>query len=207
VSAGLSEELWAENSDLAYVALAHPFVRGLGDGSLPAGLFRGYVGQDAFFLESFARAYAMALTRSHGTETLKTLSGLIAGVVEELELHASFAASLGIDLAAIEPAPATLAYTEFLHETSSTGSVGETFAAMTPCLRLYAWLGLQLDAQSAGPYAQWVQTYADPGFHSLAGRLEQLVDSHVVGEDAAVHRVYRQAMTLEIAFFDAALTA
>ena len=33
----LSTRLWTDNSDLADEALAHPFVRGLGDGSLPRG--------------------------------------------------------------------------------------------------------------------------------------------------------------------------
>lgn len=41
----------------------------------------------------------------------------------------------------VEPAPATLAYTEFLLATASTGSLAEICAAMTPCMRLYAHLG------------------------------------------------------------------
>ena len=48
-------------------ALAHPFVRGLADGSLPRQVFSGYVAQDAFFLEAFARAYALALAASPDT--------------------------------------------------------------------------------------------------------------------------------------------
>jgi thiaminase/transcriptional activator TenA len=52
----LSTRLWADNSDLAAEALAHPFVCRLGDGSLAREIFAGYVAQDAFFLESFARA-------------------------------------------------------------------------------------------------------------------------------------------------------
>lgn len=35
----LSMRLWADNSDLADEALAHPFVRRLGDGSLPREVF------------------------------------------------------------------------------------------------------------------------------------------------------------------------
>ena len=56
--------LWMENADLVAAAVGHPFVRGLGDGTLPRERFAGYVAQDAFFLESFARAYALALAHS-----------------------------------------------------------------------------------------------------------------------------------------------
>ena len=51
----LSRRLWAANRDWADRILAHGFVRGLGDGSLPADRFRGYVAQDAYFLEAFAQ--------------------------------------------------------------------------------------------------------------------------------------------------------
>ena len=63
----LSRELWSENVDLVAAALAHPLNGGLADGSLNRATFAGYVAQDAFFLESFARAYALALTRSPDT--------------------------------------------------------------------------------------------------------------------------------------------
>lgn len=200
----LSGELWAESSDLAAEVLAHPFVRSLGDGSLPRELFAGYVAQDAFFLESFARAYALALARSPDTATLLALADLLGGVREELGLHASYAADWGIDMAGIKPAPATLAYTEFLLVTAATGGVGLVMTAMTPCMRLYAFLGAALDASAAGPYAPWVHTYADPGFEALASRLERLLDAQA--EDGAVVRAaYRRAMQLELAFFDMAL--
>jgi thiaminase (transcriptional activator TenA) len=201
----LSERLWSANGDLAAEALAHPFIRGLGDGSLDRGIFAGYVAQDAFFLESFARAYALGLARSPDTPTLLALAGLIAGVADELGLHKSYAARWGIDMAGVEPSPATLAYTDFLLATAGTRGLGVTLAAMTPCMRLYAWLGTSLDADVAGPYAEWVQTYADPGFGNLASQLEGLLDQH--GNDSpAVRSAYRRAMRLEVEFFDSALS-
>ena len=142
----LSAQLWSDNADVAADVLAHPFVRGIGDGSLPKEAFAGYIAQDAFFLESFARAYALALARSTDTSTLLTLADLLAGVRQELGLHASYAGSWGIDMAGVEPLPATLAYTEFLLATAATQDLGVIFAAMTPCMRLYAWLGASLDA-------------------------------------------------------------
>jgi thiaminase/transcriptional activator TenA len=200
----LSHQLWSANGDLAAAALAHPFVRGLGDGSLDRDVFGYYVAQDAFFLESFARAYALALARSTDTRTLIALAGLISGVADELGLHNSYAARWDIDMAGVEPSPATLAYTDFLLATAATGGLGVTLAAMTPCMRLYAWLGTSLDADAAGPYAEWVQAYSDPGFESLASQLEGLLDQHA-DDHTAVRQAYRRAMHLEVAFFESAL--
>ncbi len=200
----LAAQLWTENADVVAEVLANPFVRGIGDGSLDRGLFAGYIAQDAYFLESFARAYGLALARSSDTATLLTFADLLAGVRDELRLHESYAASWGIDMADVEPASATLAYTEFLLATAATGGLGVVCAAMTPCMRLYAHIGTTLDADTAGPYRQWVQTYADPGFDEVAALLERLLDQH--GDDVAAARVaYRRAMRLELAFFDAAL--
>lgn len=201
----LSAQLWSANRDLATEVLAHPFVRGLSDGTLPRERFATYVAQDAFFLESFARAYALALVRSPDTATLLALADLIAGVREELGLHESYARSWGIDMSGVEPLAATSAYTEFLLATAATEDGGVIYAAMTPCMRLYAWLGQSLDADQAGPYAQWVQTYADPQFENIATVLEGLLDEHA--EDTpSVRGAYRRAMRLERDFFAAANT-
>jgi thiaminase/transcriptional activator TenA len=181
-------------------------VRRLGDGSLPREVFARYVAQDAFFLESFACAHALALARSPDTATLLALADLLAGVREELGLHAAYAARWSIDMACAEPAPATLAYSEFLLATAATGDIGLVCAAMTPCMRLDAWLGAALDANAAGPYAKWVQTYADPGFEVLTTRLERLLDEQADG-GSAVRAAYRRAMCLELAFFDAVVLA
>jgi thiaminase/transcriptional activator TenA len=200
----LSSRLWSENGDLADEVRTNPFVRQLADGSLSRQDFARYVAQDAYFLESFAKAYAFALARSTDTATLLNLAALIAGVSDELGLHTSYAARWGIDMADVEPASATLAYTEFLLATAATGEVGTVLSAMTPCMRLYAWLGAKLDADAAGPYAEWVHAYADPDFEALATQLERLLDEHA-DDSPQVHAAYRRAMRLELAFFSSAL--
>lgn len=201
---GLAKTLWQDNADLARATLEHRFVRGLADGTLPPENFQDYVAQDAFYLESFARAYALALAHSAG-DSLHDFAELLAGALEELKLHKGYAARWNVDLEGTAPGEATLAYTDFLLATASLGSVGETCAAMTPCMRLYAFLGQSL-AEEGGdednPYAEWIETYSDPEFGALAARLEELLDRHA--EDTpAVRGAYRRAMTLEIAFFEA----
>lgn len=201
----LAKTLWKENEDLARAALEHRFVRGLADGTLPLESFREYVAQDAFFLESFARAYALALAHSPDREGVADFAGLIAGVLEELELHEDYAVRWSVDLTGVVPGQATLAYTGFLLATAALGGVGETCAAMTPCMRLYAFLGQSLAEEGVArdnPYAEWTETYADPGFDALAAKLEEMLDRYA--EDApAVRSAYRRAMELELAFFEA----
>ncbi|MDP8939688.1 MAG: TenA family protein [Actinomycetota bacterium] len=201
----LSAKLWAENADLAQEALGHRFVRGIADGTLPLESFQEYVAQDAFFLESFARAYALALARTPDAGNLHDFAELLAGVLEELKLHEGYAARWNVDLGEAVPGKATLAYTDFLLATASLGSVGQTCAAMTPCMRLYAFLGQSLAEEGVGqdnPYAEWVETYSDPEFEALAARLEELLDRSA-DDTPAVRSAYRRAMTLEIGFFEA----
>ena len=201
----LARKLWEANTDLAKAALEHRFVRGLADGSLPLESFRSYVAQDAFYLESFARAYALALAHSDDQQGMRNFAQLISGVIEELELHKGYAERWGVSLEEVEPVEATLAYTDFLLATASLGSVGETCAAMTPCMRLYAFLGQSLAEEGYdedNPYSEWIQTYADPEFAALAAKLETLLDRYAT-DTPAVRSAYRRAMALEITFFEA----
>jgi thiaminase/transcriptional activator TenA len=201
----LARTLWEANADLAEAALEHRFVRGLADGSLPPESFRSYVAQDAFFLESFARAYALALAHSEDALGMRDFAELISGAIEELELHEGYAERWGVSLEGVEPVEATLAYTNFLLATASLGGVGETCAAMTPCMRLYAFLGQSLAEEGHGednPYSEWIRTYADPEFEALAAKLETLLDRYAT-DAPAVRSAYRRAMALEIGFFEA----
>ncbi len=201
----LAKALWAANKREAERIRAHGFVQGLANGQLPVESFKRYVAQDAYFLEAFARAYAFCLAHSTARDDLQGFAELIAGVLDELKLHKSYAERWQVSLDGVTPVGATSAYVEFLLDTARRGNLGETVAAMTPCMRLYAWLGQSLAAQPvAETYAEWVKTYADLGFEVLAARLEQLLDRQA--EDTpAVRANYRRALELEYGFFDANL--
>jgi thiaminase/transcriptional activator TenA len=199
----LASDLWKANGDWAQRILAHAFVRGLGDGTLPIDSFKRYVAQDAYFLEAFARAYAFCLANGGTRDDLYGFGELIAGVLDELKLHAAYAERWNVDLSDVTPVAATTAYVDFLLTTARRGNLGETIAAMTPCMRLYAFLGRALATTGAAArYAEWVKAYADPAFEALAVRLEGLLDRHADAGDA-VRGNYRRAMELEYGFFAA----
>jgi thiaminase/transcriptional activator TenA len=200
----LHETLWQANRDLARACLELPFIQELADGCLEAAAFQCYVVQDAFFLNAFLRAYALAAAKCERLDQVATFRDLMSGVLEELDLHRSYAQSLGIDLNTVEPLPAARAYTDFLLRVAWSAGVDEIVAAMTPCMRLYAWLGAELAPQlyDDHPYGDWIQTYADPEFEALARRLEVLLDDIAI-DTPAVRDAYRYAMICECDFFAA----
>lgn len=203
----LHKILWQENTRLAEACLHHPFVRGLADGSLDPEAFRRFVAQDAFFLNAFARAYALAAARSPDTETLHAFCELLNGVLRELQLHAAYAKDLKIDLAGVQPYPQVKAYTDFLLAIAWGGRPGEVIAALTPCMRLYAYLGTTLATRvtPGNPYQDWITTYSSTDFQALVTQLESLLDA-MVDDTSAAHEAYAYAMQCELNFFSAMLS-
>lgn len=211
----VSKSLWADAdvSRLAKASLSSGFLTALADGTLPKANFAGYVAQDKFFLEAFARAYTLALNRlpAEDQEGIMGFAALVRGVVDELKLHASYAAKWGVDMKTVNPAPACQSYVDFLMDVVTDGArdVAACAAAMVPCMRLYAFLGQALRAANApaGPYQEWVDTYADTGFEELAASLEAMLDRYAAGATtkkvAELRELYVKAMELELDFFEA----
>jgi thiaminase (transcriptional activator TenA) len=201
--------LWQANLDLAQASLQNPFVQGIGNGTLPRPKFAYYIGQDAFFLEAFARAYSIAAAKSPNGESFHTFHALAGGVLQELKLHEAYAAAWGVSLQQVQPGSQTRQYTDFLLATAWSQPVGVTAVAMSPCMRLYAYLGQQLASnclsQNRPPheYSQWIATYSSDEFEPLAQQLETLVNQH--SQDSELVRdTYRYAMICERDFFQAA---
>ncbi len=206
----LSQTLWQANQDLAEASLNNPFVQGIGDGSLAKEKFSYYVGQDAFFLEAFARAYSIAAAKAPDWDGFQSFHALANGVLQELNLHQSYAQSWNVDIKTVEPGSTTRQYTDFLLSIAWSQPIGITAVAMSPCMRLYAHLGQQLASQqpakSGNPthnYQDWITTYSSDEFEPLAEQLEELVDRYSL--DSAITRsTYRYAMVCERDFFQAA---
>jgi len=77
---------------------------------------------------------------------------------------------------------------------------------MTPCLRLYAYLGGELvpKCSQQHPYRRWIGVYSGEEFRRLAARLEALLDL-VGGDTREIRDSYRYALQCELDFFSGAL--
>lgn len=202
---GVADELWQENRDLAIACLEHPFVQGIGNGTLPRSKFAYYVGQDAFFLEAFARAYSIAAAKAPHWDGFSVFHALAAGVLEELKLHDHYATTWEVNLRDVFPGAATRSYTDFLLATAWGHEVGVTTAAMLPCMKLYGYLGKRLASEGTTDhaYGDWIRTYSGSEFTPLITQLEELCDRYAQ-LTPLIKSTYRYAMQCELNFFQAA---
>lgn len=86
-----SEEIRKEVDHIWEASFNHPFVAGIGDGTLPLECFRFYVMQDAYYLSHFARVQALGAVKATDLHTTSRLAGHAQGTYEaELKLHENF---------------------------------------------------------------------------------------------------------------------
>ena len=196
---------------------AHPFVRGIGDGSLGIDRFEYWVRQDYLFLIEYCRLFGLAAARSPDLATLIRFAELLrATAVTEMSLHRELAASLGITEAELEGermAPTTQVYTDFLLRTAATDDFSELCAALLPCMWGFSEIGLQL-ARGPRPteprLAAWIDSYSDPAFAALANWCRDLVDGLAAQAGPAIRSrmeaAFRTSSRYELAFWEMAWT-
>ena len=201
----ITKKLWEDNYEIALLSLNTKFVQGLKNGSLPKNKFQEYLAQDYFFLETFARAYGLAVSKSKDKHSIRKLSELLMGVSEELILHETYSKEWDIDLSNNNIKKTTKNYTDFLDDTSKRLSSVEIMFAMTPCMRLYSWIGKSLYNDDFDiKYQEWIITYSDESFEKLANSLENLIETNKETYDFNQAKyLYSRAMELELDFFNA----
>lgn len=160
--------LWSDISGVYDAILAHPFLAGLADGTLPRESFRHYVVQDAHYLRGYAKALAVCAAKAPDVDATVMFAQHAAGAIAaERDLHASLLDELGTG---DEPvAPATQAYLSYLLATAHGGSYAEAVGAVLPCYWIYARVGDELLARSSPDplYARWIAMYGGDEYQAV----------------------------------------
>ena len=174
-------------------AHGHPFVRGIGDGSLPVERFRFYIEQDYVFLMEYSRVLALAVAKGHELAGMGQFAELLHATLNiEMALHRGYAGKFGIaaeSLATVAAAPTTYAYTRHLLATAYAGSLAEIAASLLPCQWGYGEIGRAL-ATAGEPadqplYAEWIQMYAGAEYNDLVAGLIASFDALAAQEGDA----------------------
>ena len=213
---GFITEIENQTLSIRQAILEHPFITGIGDGSLPVDRFKYYVIQDYVYLIDYSRALAIASARAIDLQDMSWFAGLLDETLnQEMALHRSYCQDFGIgseELEATEPAPTTMSYTNFLLKTAYQGSFGELVASLLPCQWGYWEIGDHLLKRglptSAPLYAQWIKMYTSEEFTELAHQIREMAnrigDDAGFAEQAAMRQAYTDSVRLEHRFWDMA---
>lgn len=196
--------------------LSHPFVEGLGDGTLDPARFQVWLRQDYLFLMEYCRVVALAAARAEDLEGMQRFAELLQSTLRtEMGLHRRYAAQFGLgadDLEAAVPLPATRAYADFLVRIAYEGPLAAIVAALLPCAWGYAEIASRLAARPSPPaddrYREWIRTYSSPEFSAYAdwlrGLLDLLSESLSGAEQRRLEEIFMAASEHEVRFWDMA---
>jgi thiaminase/transcriptional activator TenA len=205
-------ELWASVAPTYAAILAHPFLTGVADGTLPPERFVHFVEQDGLYLQAYARA--LSLAAGHATEpadaALLTRSAAEALAVE-VGMHAELLQGFGVEAAgAVRLSPSAELYVQTILACTAQGPFTEAMASILACFWIYAEVGksLERDGSPDPRYQRWIDTYGDPAFAATVDGVLAIVDR--VGAEASppererMRALFAQGCRLEWMFWDAA---
>jgi thiaminase (transcriptional activator TenA) len=169
------DNLFAHVKPIWDAQLTHPFVQGLGDGSLPVERFARWVRQDYLYLKDFARLFAWAAAKADRLESMGWYAAVLHLTLNtEMALHREYAERFGITAAELEEEvmwPTNRAYTDFLIRTAADGDMTDLVAALLPCSWGYVYIAQHL-AKGKSPadqrYADWIAQYVSQDFLQAA---------------------------------------
>ncbi len=200
---------WSSVAGLLDAIEAHPFVRGLADGTLEPEKFGYYMAQDALYLADYARMLALASSQAaDADEVLFWARSAANAVAVERELHGQFVRDLG----AATKSPTCTGYTSYLAALGSAGSYVALVTGLLPCYWVYEHVGNRLLAAAADladhPYRAWIGTYGDPAFAQAARSAREIVDRATAdastADSARALEAFTTSTRYEWMFWDAA---
>lgn len=214
-AASIADRLIRESADIWNSYHTHPFVTGMADGTLPEEKFRHYMVQDYLYLIDYARVFALGAAKSTDPETMKAFAAYVHQILHgEMDIHRAYMKRLGISeeaAAQAVPSLATSSYTAYMLRVAYEEGPAQIAAAILSCAVSYEVIAAQMVRTHPGCaqhpfYGEWVQGYADPGYHAANEALKALTDRLAAGfsEEQVRHLsdIFRLCSRYESMFWD-----
>lgn len=190
MSEQFTDRLWRKVQPIWEAYLDHPFVKGIGDGTLNKEKFKHYMKQDYVYLIEYSRVFAIGSAKAPDLETMTMFANLLHGTLTmEMELHREYAAKFGItneELEATEPSSTMTAYTSYMLNVSQLGGVENAIAAVLACAWSYNYIGKELvkwpGAADHEFYGNWVRMYSSEDFTEIAENCKNLINEYATGK-------------------------
>lgn len=216
-SSGFSAELRRRCDGLFERFYAHPFLRGLADGTATRESVLHYVGQDNQYLTAFIRCYGLGLAKSPDREWMTWFRDNVTFLLDdETHPHHVLCQAFDVDYAAVQAdrmAPTAQAYINHM-TVSGYDSLGVLMAALLPCPWTYIWAAQRQQAEApvaqGNPFRGWWEFYAGAECGELlvqfVARVDALAEQAGAAERARMASAFEVSCEYEIAFWEMAHT-
>lgn len=209
-----SDRLYEELQPIWRKNHAHPFVQGIGDGTLDQEKFRFFMVQDYLYLIEYARLFALGVMKAEDLETMGKFAKLLDSTLnEEMSLHRQYAKKFGVaeeEFEKAKPSPTTLAYSHYMLHVGQNGTLADLVAAILPCMWSYSEIGKELKqipgASEHEFYGDWIKMYSSKEFEDLAvwciDLLNELTEGKTETELAKLEEIFLNTTRFEYMFWD-----
>lgn len=196
--------------------LTHPFVTGIGDGTLPVEKFQYFMLQDYLYLFDYARVFALGVVKARDAALMRTFAQNVDAILGgEMKIHRAYMARLGISeeqVLAVQPALDNLSYTHYMLSVAERGGPMEIVAAILACSWSYAEIGQALagipGAAEHPFYGEWIRGYASEDYTAANQALIELTDRLTAGAEEAelayLTGIFVNCSRYELGFWDMA---
>lgn len=193
----------------------HPFVQGIGKGTLEKDKFQYYLLQDYLYLLQYSKVYAFGVVKAQDEKMMAYFAGMQNTILNgEMSMHRSYMKEWGITQEQIENVEASLgnlSYTSFLLSTAATGDVLSILVATLPCTWTYYDYAARLKEtygklKIMNPYQQWINNYAQEEYGELckqyANMIDKLAANKTPEELKALEDIFIAGMRYEVLFWE-----
>ncbi len=196
--------------------LTHPFVTGIGDGTLPVEKFRYFMLQDYLYLFDYARVFALGVVKARDAALMRVFARNVDAILGgEMSIHRAYMARLGISeeqVLTVQPALDNLSYTHYMLSVAGQGGPVEIAAAILACSWSYAEIGQALagipGAAEHPFYGEWIRGYASEDYGAANQTLIELTDRLAAGAGAVqlayLTEIFVNCSRYELGFWDMA---
>ena len=211
-------ELETKSRTLRESILNHPFIVGIGAGTLDVEKFKFYIRQDYIYLIDYSRVLSIASAKSPDLATMSWFAQLLnETLTTEMNLHRDYCAKFGISTEELErtiPAEATKAYTTYLLTKAYHQPFSQLASALLPCQWGYWEIGEHLSRIGlplhAPLYTEWIQMYSSNEFKALGEWLRvvvnNLADQASFTQLQAMEKAYTDSIRYEYLFWEMSYT-
>lgn len=212
----VSEKLRLAAAPIWEKCLAHPFVSGIADGSLPIEKFRYYMLQDYLYLIDYARVFAVGIAKAQDYTLMRRFAKNVDVILDgEMNIHRAYMKRLGIseeEVLSARPALDNKSYTQYMLAAAYTGGTAEIVAAILACSWSYAEIGRMMGKVPGAAehlfYGEWVRSYAGEEYAATNQSLIELMDylsADVSSEEQLrLEEIFVNCSRYELRFWDMA---